>query len=152
MNRKFEHVAANSTNEKWNNMIKREKPLYARNEEAKWICFSSEKLSLIDSIKKYNYANIYLNPRMDAANEYFKVVINRIYNTLKNLYSEGNEIIRFWNKKKSICYYANALSLPEIIWSYSYKCLLFIQKYLVNCIAILSIKSHKNWISKMFPL
>ena len=58
----------------------------------KGICFSKEKLSLIDSIKKYNYENIYLNPRMDAANEYFKVVINRIYNTLKDMYADKDKI------------------------------------------------------------
>ena len=61
----------------------------------KGLCFSNEKLSLINNIKRYNYENIYLNPRMDAANEYFRFVINRIYNTLKAMYSNENSI----NKK-----------------------------------------------------
>lgn len=56
----------------------------------KGICFSNEKLKLIDGIKKYNYENIYTNPRMTASNEYFNIVLNRIYITLKNLYSEKN--------------------------------------------------------------
>ena len=63
----------------------------------KGLCFSAEKLRLIDDIKKYNYDNIYNNPRMEASNEYFRVVINRIYNTLQNLYgcSESNIIEKF---------------------------------------------------------
>ena len=60
----------------------------------KGICFSSEKLKLIDNIKKYNYDNIYNNPRMEASNEYFKVVINRIYNTLKNMYADSESAIK----------------------------------------------------------
>lgn len=60
----------------------------------KGICFSSEKLRLIDNIKKYNYDNIYNNPRMEASNEYFKVVINRIYNTLKNMYADSESAIK----------------------------------------------------------
>ncbi|MBR2240552.1 MAG: HD domain-containing protein [Clostridia bacterium] len=57
------------------------------------LCFSAEKLKLIDNIKKYNYDNIYNNPRMEASNEFFKVVINRIYNTLKNMYSDSKNSI-----------------------------------------------------------
>jgi len=66
----------------------------------KGLCFSAEKLHLIDNIKKYNYENIYNNPRMEAANEYFKVVINRIYNTLKSMYVSNSEEIY-----NSLCYY-----------------------------------------------
>jgi len=54
------------------------------------LSFSEEKLKLMDNIKKYNYENIYNHPRMMASNEYFNVVINRIYATLKDMYSETN--------------------------------------------------------------
>ena len=68
----------------------------------KGLCFSSEKLRLIDNIKKYNYDNIYKNPRMEASNEYFKVVINRIYITLKNMYADSeiaiNEKFNYYEK------------------------------------------------------
>ena len=57
----------------------------------KGLCFSAEKLSLIDNIKRYNYENIYRNPRMEASNEYFNIIINRIYNTLKNMYADDKE-------------------------------------------------------------
>ena len=56
----------------------------------KGLCFSKEKLELIDKIKKYNYENIYSNYRMEAANEYFRIVLNRIYNTLKRMYNPDN--------------------------------------------------------------
>lgn len=72
----------------------------------KGICFSKEKLALIDGIKKYNYENIYKNTRMEAANEYFNIVINRIYNTLKNIYSEENLDDSFKNAQK---FYPNVI-------------------------------------------
>ena len=49
----------------------------------KGISFSEEKLKLIDKVKEFNYKNIYSHPRLDASNEYFKIIINRIYDTLK---------------------------------------------------------------------
>lgn len=61
----------------------------------KGLCFSEEKLDLIDKIKKYNYDNIYCNYRMEAANEYFEIVLNRIYDTLKNMYDENNLFQKF---------------------------------------------------------
>lgn len=56
----------------------------------KGLCFSKEKLELIDKIKKYNYENIYSNYRMEASNEYFRIVLNRIYTTLKRMYNSDN--------------------------------------------------------------
>ena len=53
----------------------------------KGLCFSEEKLNLLNRVKEYNCKNIYLHPRLDGSNEYFRVIINRIYNTLKSLYS-----------------------------------------------------------------
>ena len=64
------------------------------------ICFSSEKLQLVDCIKKYNYENIYKHPRMEVSNEYFKIVINRIYTTLKDLYSSTDLKSNFNKMKK----------------------------------------------------
>lgn len=53
------------------------------------LCFSEEKLNLLDKVKEFNYKNIYLHPRLDASNEYFRVIINRIYSTLKSAYSDS---------------------------------------------------------------
>lgn len=85
----------------------------------KGLCFSAEKLDLINNIKKYNYENIYGNERLEAGNEFFEVVLNRIYNTLKNMYSEENIMDNF--KKQEIFY-------PKIIsqfkdWLDKYWCL-----------------------------
>ncbi|MBR2744768.1 MAG: HD domain-containing protein [Clostridia bacterium] len=59
----------------------------------KGLCFSEEKLNLMNKIKAFNYKNIYLHKRLDGSNEYFRVLINRIYNTLKGLYAESYEDI-----------------------------------------------------------
>lgn len=72
----------------------------------KGLCFSKEKLKLIDGIKKYNYENIYNNQRMIASNEYFQIVLNRIYTTLKNLYSKTNIEKNFEEAKK---FYPNVI-------------------------------------------
>lgn len=59
----------------------------------KGLCFSEEKLNLMNKIKAFNYKNVYLHKRLDGSNEYFRVLINRIYNTLKGLYAESYEDI-----------------------------------------------------------
>jgi dGTPase len=85
----------------------------------KGLCFSEEKLKLIDGIKKYNYENIYRNPRMEASNEYFKLVLNRIYITLRNLYDEENMENNFINAQK---FYPNVIvQFNEWLERYWYK-------------------------------
>lgn len=66
----------------------------------KGICFSTEKLNLINKIKEFNYNNIYSHPRLDASNEYFKIIINRIYNILKNAYDKENTLSNLKELKK----------------------------------------------------
>ena len=82
----------------------------------KGLCFSDEKLNLIDKIKAFNYKNIYSHPRLDASNEYFKVIINRIYNTLKSLYSEHDIESNF--KKVEKFYPKTILRFKD--WLYKY--------------------------------
>ena len=82
----------------------------------KGLCFSKEKLELIDGIKKYNYENIYNNPRMIASNEYFNLVLNRIYITLKNLYSEKDIEKEF---EKAQVFYPNFVTQFRE-WLYKY--------------------------------
>ena len=81
------------------------------------LCFSEEKLKLINNIKAYNYQNIYSHPRLDASNEYFKVVINRIYNTLKNVY-ESNNIERNFEKLEKF-YPQTITGFKEYLYRYS---------------------------------
>ena len=56
----------------------------------KGLCFSKEMYELINHIKKFNYKHIYLSEIMKPSIEYFKIVLNQIYNTLKNTYA-GNK-------------------------------------------------------------
>lgn len=80
------------------------------------ICFSEEKLNLLNKVKAFNYKNIYAHPRLDASNEYFAVIINRIYNTLKACYN-GGEVFSGLSKQEKF--------YPEIVctfkeWLYRY--------------------------------
>lgn len=81
------------------------------------LCFSNEKLKLIDSIKAYNYQNIYSHPRLDASNEYFRIVINRIYETLKSAYTPNNLEDSFKKLKK---FYPQTITgFGEYLYRYS---------------------------------
>ena len=82
----------------------------------KGLCFSQEKLNLVDKVKEFNYKNIYLHPRLDASNEYFRVVINRIYNTLKSAFSKTD--LRS-NLKKLETFYPNTIN-SFYDWLYKY--------------------------------
>ena len=81
------------------------------------LCFSEEKLKLINNIKAYNYQNIYSHPRLDASNEYFKVGINRFYNTLKNVY-ESNNLERNFEKLEKF-YPQTITGFKEYLYRYS---------------------------------
>ena len=85
----------------------------------KGLCFSDEKLNLINKIKEFNYKNIYFHPKLDGSTEYFKVVINRIYNTLKNLYSESNMEDNFKEAEKF--YPKTIVCFKEWLYKYSIK-------------------------------
>lgn len=67
--------------------------------QQKGLCFSDEKFELMKEIKKFNYKNIYFSDRIKPSSQYFKIVINQIYDTLKNTY-KGNETIENMEKMK----------------------------------------------------
>lgn len=50
------------------------------------LCFSEEVFKLIKNIKQFNYKNIYLSKRIKPSIRYFRIVLEEIYNTLKNAY------------------------------------------------------------------
>ncbi len=52
----------------------------------KGLCFSDTSLELMNKIKEFNYKFIYGAEILEASNQYFSVVINQIYNTLKKCY------------------------------------------------------------------
>ena len=71
------------------------------------LCFSNDAFNLMNKIKKFNYEHIYLSKVLDASNEYFSVVINRIYSTLKNAFDYERTFINLENMKK---FYPNLIN------------------------------------------
>lgn len=75
----------------------------------KGLCFSEKMYDLIKKIKKFNYEKIYLSNRLKSSIQYFKIVLNEIYNTLKSTYN-GIDTLENLNKMKKI--------YPELINSF----------------------------------
>ena len=78
--------------------------------------FSNEKFELINRLKKFNYEKIYFSDKVQQSKEYFKLVINSIYDLLKESYNKNEkakricpELIndfedflkRYWNKERN---------------------------------------------------
>ncbi len=66
----------------------------------KGLCFSNEIFEKINKLKKFNYEKIYLSEKLKKSVDYFELVINNIYNLLRETYK--NKL-----KAKQIC--------PELI-------------------------------------
>ena len=66
----------------------------------KGLCFSDEMYNKINSIKLFNYKYIYKADIIKPSIEYFKLVINQIYETLKKLYDDKNIYINIHRLKK----------------------------------------------------
>lgn len=68
------------------------------------ICFSNKKLQLLDKVKEFNYKYIYSHEKVIASDDYFKLIINKIYNLLNSLYDDENTLN---NLKKLEKHYPN---------------------------------------------
>lgn len=66
----------------------------------KGLCFSDDSLQLMNKIKKFNYEYIYLSKILKASDNYFEIVINEIYDTLKDCYDEQNTFKRLKDLEK----------------------------------------------------
>ena len=62
----------------------------------KGLCFSNEIFNFINEIKKFNYRNIYMSEKLEVPTEYFKLVINTIYNILKQTYRNKEKIEKLY--------------------------------------------------------
>lgn len=71
------------------------------------LCFSDDALNLMNKIKKFNYEYIYLSKILKPSDEYFSIVINRIYETLKSTYDYKNT---FDNLDKLKKFYPNLIN------------------------------------------
>ena len=76
----------------------------------KGLCFSKKTFELINELKKFNYKHIYKADIIKPSIEYFKIIINEIYNILKNLYDGNRTYINIQNLKK---FYPNLMSSFE---------------------------------------
>ena len=71
------------------------------------LCFSDDALNLMNQIKKFNYEYIYGSDILKPSDEYFSIVINRIYETLKSTYDYENTFDNLDRLKK---FYPNLIN------------------------------------------
>lgn len=56
------------------------------------LCFSKEMFILINQIKRFNYQNIYLSEKLTSSTNYFYLILNSLYDTLKEGYQNRERI------------------------------------------------------------
>lgn len=61
---------------------------------------SEEKFTMLNQIKKFNYENIYLTPKLRLSYPYFEIIINQIYGILKQGYDGTKTKERLIKMKK----------------------------------------------------
>ncbi len=67
------------------------------------LCFSKEIFILVNQIKRFNYQNIYLLEKLTGSTNYFYLILNSLYDTLKESYQNREKI-------KKIC--------PELLYDF----------------------------------
>ena len=80
--------------------------------------FSDKSFDFMNKLKKFNYKYIYLDERLKPSTEYFKLILNTIFSTLRRYYNEREHIKKiypeiiydfekwlkmFWNKERNNC-------------------------------------------------
>lgn len=106
-------------NEKINNTIIINYLIYdlcKNSNEIEGLRFSDKAFDFITKLKEFNYKYIYLDERLKPSNDYFRLVLNTIFYTLKRYYDEKEHIKKiypeivnefedwlkmFWNKERS---------------------------------------------------
>ena len=68
----------------------------------KGLTFSDQRIKPYKRDKKFNYEKIYKNEKIELGEEYFRIVINTIYNILKEVYD--NKIDKIIENPKSKLY------------------------------------------------
>lgn len=71
------------------------------------LCFSDKSLELIEKVKRFNYEHIYLSDILKPSDNYFYIIINQIYDTLKSLYDGKDTFKKIETLKK---FYPNLIS------------------------------------------
>ena len=80
------------------------------------LCFSNKMFEMLNSLKKFNYEKIYLSDKLLTSTHYFELVLNSIYNALKESYKDKSKLKKicpdlindfenwlsnYWNYKRS---------------------------------------------------
>ena len=88
-------------NEKINNTIIINNLIYdlcQNSNELEGLKFSDNAFEFMNKLKAFNYKYIYLDERLKPSTEYFKLVLNTIYNILKKYYTEKEHIKNIYPK------------------------------------------------------
>ena len=64
--------------------------------EIEGLKFSDKAFSFMKKLKEFNYKYIYLDERIKPSTEYFNLILNTIYNTLKKYYNEKEHIKKLY--------------------------------------------------------
>ena len=64
------------------------------------LCFSDKTFNLLREIKEFNYKHIYFIDKIKQSSRYFRILINEIYFTLKNIYDGENTLNNMESMKK----------------------------------------------------
>ena len=82
----------------------------------KGLCFSNKMFEMINNLKKFNYQKIYLSDKVTISINYFKQILNAIYDLLKETFNNpekakiicpelvkdfNNWLINYWNLKRN---------------------------------------------------
>jgi dGTPase len=59
----------------------------------KGLYLSADNLHILNTIKQFNYEKIYLNERIIKSHKYFSLVLNELYNILKDAYDGENTLL-----------------------------------------------------------
>ena len=62
----------------------------------KGLCFSNKMFIMMNEIKKYNYKHIYLSKGLQFSIKYFEVILNSIYEVLKETYKNRQEMEKLY--------------------------------------------------------
>ena len=62
----------------------------------KGLCFSEETFNKINKIKKFNYKYIYASNQLKSCINYYKLIINQIYDTLKASYNKKEKFEKIY--------------------------------------------------------
>lgn len=58
------------------------------------LCFSKDMFRKMNELKKFNYKNIYLSDKLKNSTMYFELVLNKIYDVLKESYKEREKMLK----------------------------------------------------------